>query len=128
MTAFYRALLRLYPASFYDRFARDMAADFDEGYGEASHHGLFRHIEFVLHGYGDLFASLVAQWRGSELYLVWRASVLIALLFWGLAFVIAALEWPRGPGTMATAVQIAIALTTCATLTIGLAVLSTRQS
>lgn len=28
-------LLRLYPASFYHGFARDMCADFDDGYGAA---------------------------------------------------------------------------------------------
>ena len=128
MTTLYRVLLRLYPASFYHRFAREMAADYTDGFCKARGASLLTGIEFAMRAYGDLFTSVVAQWHRSESYLLWRAAVLIALIFWGLVFAIAALEWPNGPGTTSFAVQLSLALTTCAALTIGLALHGTRRS
>ena len=127
MTALYCILLRLYPAPFYDRFARDMSADFDDGYSDARHKGLVTRIEFIMRSHGDLLATVAAQWRYTESFMIWRASVSISLTIWALVFVIAAFEWPRGPATLLFVVQLSLALTTCAALTIGLALHSTRR-
>ena len=121
MRTAYGWLLRFYPAPFYDRFARDMYADFNDGYSAAGHDGLLTRMGFTLRSYCDLVASVVRQWQLAESFVIWRAAILIALSLWALVFVVAALEWPRGPATLAFVVQLFLALTVCAALTIGLA-------
>ena len=127
MTALYRILLRLYPAPFYERFARDMSADFDDGYSDARHKGLVTLIEFIVRTHGDLLATVAAQWRDTESFMIWRVSGSIALTIWALVFVIAAFERPRGTAKQLFVVQHSLALTTCAAFTIGLALRSTRR-
>lgn len=126
MTSLYCILLRLYPAAFYDRFARDMLADLDDGCADARQRGRLTLIEFFMRSHADLLASVATQWRYTESFTIWRASVSIALTIWVLVFVIAAMEWPRGPVTPLFAVQLSLALTIGAALTIGLALHSTR--
>lgn len=78
-------------------------------------------MRFTLRSCCDLATSVVAQWWHTETFAIWRAAILIALTAWALVFVVAALEWPRGPATLAFVVQLSLVLTICAALTIGLA-------
>ena len=106
----YHGLLGLYPRAFYLRFARDMAADFDDGYAAARRNGRATCISFTASGYADLAMSLLSQWRDTELFVIWRVSVLVAVSIWTIAFAVAALEWSGGPAAPWFAIQLGIAL------------------
>ena len=127
MTTLYRWLLRLYPAPFYRRFAHDMVADFNDGYGAACHGDSWTRFGFLARSYSDVIASALAEWSSTEIFIIWRTAVLAALSIWAIVFVIAALEWPAGPATLWFVMQLSVALATCAAITIGMALQHMRR-
>ena len=127
MRTVYCWLLRLYPAPFYERFAREMAADFDDGYVAARRVDSWARIGFIVHSYADVLTSVLAEWSHAEIFVIWKPATLTALSLWTIVFVVAALEWPKGPATAAFVLQLFGALTTCAALTIGMALQRMRR-
>jgi hypothetical protein len=113
----YTWLLRLYPAAFHRQFASDMSADFDEGYAVASERGPRAVASFVARSYGDLAASVVAQWLRSEAVIIGGMSVSAAMAMWAAAFYVAAHQWPNAPVTRWFLWQLGIALTAGSVLT-----------
>lgn len=127
MNTLYRWLLRLYPAPFYRRFAHDMVADFNDGYSAACHGDPWTRFGFLARSYFDVIASALAEWSSTEIFIVWRTAVPVALSIWAIVFVIAALEWPAGPATLWFVMQLSVALATCAAITIGMALQHMRR-
>lgn len=121
MRTVYGWLLHLYPAPFYHRFARDMVADFRDGYAAACRAGSRTRLGFVTRSYCDVVGSGLSEWCSSETFVIWRTAVLAALVIWIIVFAIAALEWPAGPATLKFVVQLSVALSTCAAITVGMA-------
>ena len=121
MRIVYGWLLRLYPAPFYERFAPEMVADFDEAYSAACRVDTWGRSGFLVHSYADVFTSVLAEWSHAEIFVIWKTATLVALSVWTIVFVVAALEWPKGPATIGFVMQVFFALTTCAALTIGMA-------
>ena len=117
----YGWLLRLYPCQFHSRFTRDMLADFQDGYAVARRLGPLTVISFMTHSYVDLVSSLVSQWGNTESFVIWRTAVSVGLAFWAAALGVAALEWTGGPATLWFAMQLGMALTACAAVTIAIA-------
>jgi hypothetical protein len=128
MTTLYSWLLRLYPTSFRRRFGRDMLADFRDGYTAASRGGRLTALGFLVGAHTDLASSLLSQWRNSEPFVIGGAALLVAVSIWAGAFIVASLEWPDGPATLSFAVQLGLAVTACATLTIGMMLRTRKQS
>ena len=90
----YDGMLRLYPRAFYLRFARDMSADFHDGYAAAHRNSRAAIISFTARGYADLAVSLLSQWLATESFVIWRTSVLVAISIWTVAFTVSArMEW-----------------------------------
>ena len=117
----YGWLLRLYTRRFRSEFASDMLADFHDGYTAARRLGPLTVMSFMTHSYSDLAASLISQWRNSESFVVWGAAVLVGLSFWATALGVAALEWTGGPATLWFVMQLGMALSACAAVTIAIA-------
>jgi|RhiMetdeSRZDD1v2_1073273.scaffolds.fasta_scaffold113384_4 hypothetical protein len=124
----YDRVLRLYPRAFYLRFARDMSTDFHDGYAAARRNSRAASLSFTARGYADLAVSLLFQWLATELFVIWRASVLVAVSLWTVAFTVAALEWSGGPADPWFAIQLGIALVAGSTLTVGLALRNHESS
>jgi len=124
----YDGMLRLYPRAFYLRFARDMSADFHDGYAAAHRNSRAAIISFTARGYADLAVSLLSQWLATESFVIWRTSVLVAISIWTVAFTVAALEWSGGPAGPWFAIQLGIALIAGSTLTVGLALRNHESS
>ena len=124
----YNGMLRLYPRAFSVRFARDMSADFDDGYAAARRNGRAASISFTARGSADLAMSLLSQWRDTELFVIWRVPVLVAVSIWAIAFAVAALEWSGGPAAPWFAIQLGIALIAGSALTVGVALRNHESS
>jgi hypothetical protein len=124
----YDVVLRLYPPAFHLQFARDMSADFRDGYAAARRTSRAASISFTGRGYADLVVSLSSQWLATELFVIWRASVFVAVSIWTIAFTVAALEWIRGPAGPWFAIQVGIALLAGSTLTVGVALRNHQSS
>jgi hypothetical protein len=117
----YTWLLRLYPTTFYDQFARDMSADFRDGHAAARRDGLRTRLSFTARSYGDLVVSLLSQRVDTERFVIWRMSVLVALAIWAVAVGVASFEWSNGPARPWFLMQLGVAVTAGATLTIAIA-------
>jgi hypothetical protein len=128
MKTVYGWMLWLYPAPFRARFARDMAADFRDGYASACRGGLVTRGAFVVRAYADVVASILTEWSHADVLVIWRIAVLTALSMWTVVFVVAALEWPGGPATLESALQLFVAVSTGAALTIATVLRRVRGS
>jgi hypothetical protein len=117
----YPWLLRLYPRAFYRRFAREMCADFRDGYAAARRGGARSLAPFLIRGYTDVAVSLVSEWRKTDSFVIWGTSVSVALSIWTGALLVATLEWRHGPASPSFVLQLAVALVVGSTLTIGIA-------
>lgn len=78
-------------------------------------------MSFIARSYRDLAGSLLSQWLETDVFIVWRVSVVVAISIWAAALAVAALEWRHGPSSPSFVLQLAVALIVGSTLTIGIA-------